>query len=125
MTPGAAVGALAQAVELKVTKVEQHTISSMYRAANELRNCELRVLANPSPSAPGSPPGVRSGDLRRNWTIFTSGSGESGSFGIESAMNYAGYLEHGTSRMAARPYVDKIQEAAMPKIREIFAEIGG
>jgi hypothetical protein len=40
-------------------------------------------------------------------------------------MNYAGYLEHGTSKMAARPYVEKIKEDAMPEVRRIFGEIGG
>ena len=46
-------------------------------------------------------------------------------FGIESGMGYAGYLEHGTRKMAARPFVDKIQQEAMAKIRAIFEEIGG
>jgi hypothetical protein len=38
---------------------------------------------------------------------------------------YAGYLEEGTSKMAARPFLQKIQDGAMPKIRSIFQEIGG
>lgn len=46
-------------------------------------------------------------------------------FGIEAGMGYAGYLEGGTSKMAARPFVQKIQEQAMPQIRSIFQEIGG
>ena len=89
------------------------------RASNALRNAALSVLANPSPSAPGSPPGVRSGNLRRNWNM------SGGAVCITSGMGYAGYLEHGTSKMAARPFVDKIQQTALPNIMAIFAEIGG
>lgn len=85
----------------------------------------LTVLANPSPSSPGSPPGVRSGNLRRNWNMYYSGGGGNGIFGIQSGMHYAGYLEHGTSKMAARPYVEKVKETALPEILEIFSEIGG
>jgi hypothetical protein len=44
---------------------------------------------------------------------------------ITSGMGYAGYLEHGTRKMAARPFVDKIQQTALPNVMAIFAEIGG
>jgi len=44
---------------------------------------------------------------------------------ITSGMGYAGYLEHGTRKMAARPYVEKIKQTALPNITAIFAEIGG
>lgn len=83
------------------------------------RNAALSVLANPSPSAPGSPPGVRSGHLKNNWHM------SGGAVCITSGMGYAGYLEHGTRKMAARPFVDKIQQTALPNVMAIFAEIGG
>lgn len=124
MTPGAAAGAVAQTVEREVQITRGKISARMMRAANELRNSALDVLANPSPSAPGSPPGVRSGDLRRNWTPFAYGLfGDAGTLGITSGMHYAGYLENGTYKMAARPFVDKIQEEAAPKIEAIFSSI--
>ena len=97
----------------------------MMQGANELRNAALTVLANPSPSAPGSPPGVRSGKLRTTWHILPSGGGGQGTMAIQSGMHYSGYLEHGTSKMAARPYVEKIKETAMPEILALFSELGG
>lgn len=121
MSPEAAAVAIVQVVKDQVADVKTQVTARLPRAANALRNSELKVLANPSPSAPGSPPGVRSGDLRRNWTMFYGGD----TFGIEAGMGYAGYLEGGTSKMAARPFVDKIQEQAMPDIQSIFQEIGG
>ena len=57
--------------------------------------------------------------------MYYSGGGGNGVFGIQSGMYYAGYLEHGTSKMAARPYVEKVKEAAMPEILALFSELGG
>ena len=121
MSPGAAAGAVPVAVQMEVENVRRQVDARLTRGSNALRTAALSVLAGASPSAPGSPPGVRSGNLRRNWTMFSGG----GSFGITSGMGYAGYLEYGTSKMAARPFVEKIKEEAMPQIMAIFGEIGG
>ncbi len=121
MALSAAAGAVQIAVEAEVERVKTEARSRMPRAANQLRNAELRILRGPSPSSPGSPPGVRSGNLRRNWTMFSSDE----VFGIQSGMGYSGYLEEGTRKMAARPYVEKVKTEAMPKIKAVFEEIGG
>ena len=118
-------GSVEAAVAVRVEEVKREIDARLPRGANALRNAELDVLNNPIPSSPGSPPGVRSSDLRRHWTPFTSGGGGNGQIGIMSGMGYAGYLENGTRKMAARPFVDKIKEAAMPEIESIFNEIGG
>ena len=125
MSPEAAAAAVQGEVKKRVDRTKQQVDSKMLQGANELRNAALTVLANPSPSAPGNPPGVRSGNLRRNWNMYRSGSGGNGVFGISSGMHYSGYLEHGTSKMAARPYVEKIKESAMPEIVALFSELGG
>ena len=114
MTPAEAAEAVKVQVQTDKERIEQQVIARYPRASNALRNA-----ANPSPSPPGSPPGVRSGNLRRNWNM--SGS----TVCITSGMGYAGYLEHGTRKMAARPYVEKIKQTALPNITAIFAEIGG
>ena len=112
MSPEAAAAAVQEEVKNRVEQTKRQVDAKMMQGANELRNAALTVLANPSPSAPGSPPGVRSGNLRRNWNMYSSGGGGNGIFGIQSGMHYSGYLEHGTSKMAARPYVEKIKETA-------------
>ncbi len=125
MTPAAGAVALGNLVSQRVDDIKQKAVAALPRAANALRNAEIEVLTNASPSAPGSPPGVRSGSLRGQWSMEYGGSAENGYFGITSHTNYAGYLENGTRKMAARPFLDPIQQAALPKITAIFEEIGG
>lgn len=103
MSPEAAAAAVQEEVKNRVEQTKRQVDAKMMQGANELRNAALTVLANPSPSAPGSPPGVRSGNLRRNWNMYSSGGGGNGIFGIQSGMHYSGYLEHGTSKMAESP----------------------
>ena len=121
MTPAAAAAALPGETAKKVEEVKQKISQRTPRAANVLRTHALAALSNPSPSAPGNPPGVRTGLLRASWSPFSG----SDIFGISSGAHYAGYLEYGTRKMAARPFVDRIVDRAMPKIHSIFAEIGG
>lgn len=124
MTPGAAAEQIEQEVLAEVRRVKSGVNMRLSRAANALRNGELTVLSgNPSPSPPGSPPGRVSGFLRIAWTTHHH-EGDAAMFGIVSAAPYSGYLEEGTSRMAARPYVDRIQQAALPEIHSIFEEVG-
>lgn len=125
MSPEAAAIAIQEEVKNTVRRTEGQVGARLVMGANELRNAALTVLANPSPSPPGSPPGVRSGHLRMKWRIRSYGSGGNGVMAIQSGVNYGGYLEHGTSKMAARPYVEKVKETALPEILEILSEIGG
>lgn len=125
MSPGEAAKALQEEIRVKKELVQNQMNARLPRGANALRNAELTVLSgNSSPSPPGSPPGRRSGFLRTAWTMYHL-AGQSGKFGIISGAHYAGYLEHGTSKMAARPFAQRIQQAALPEIISIFSEIGG
>lgn len=126
MSPGEAAGALRGVVARKRQEVQNQVNARMPRGANALRNAELKILSgNSSPAPAGSPPGRVTGILRSTWTPIVNGGGGSGVFGIKSGAHYAGYLEHGTRKMAARPFVDKIQAEALPEIIGIFSEIGG
>ncbi len=78
-------------------------------------------------SAPGESPARRTGNLRLHWngqvkSDNLSGGGVSVIAELESQEAYAGILENGTSRMAARPFVEKIKEEAMPEIQKIYSE---
>lgn len=123
MTPYEAAAVLHKEVQFRKEDTIRKRNSRLFRAANALRNAEIDVLrGNPSPSKPGQLPGTVTGTLMRSWNPYHTEGGETGIFGILSAAGYAGYLENGTRRMAARPFVDKIQEKALPKVMAIFAE---
>lgn len=125
MTPAEAAVRLQNTVKAKHQIVQSEMVTRLPRAANALRNAEIDVLSgNPSPAPPGSPPGTRTGHLYRDWTPHYSG-GASAVFGIKSFASYSGYLEHGTRKMAARPFVNRIQQRALPEIIRIFSEVGG
>jgi len=123
MSSGAGA-AVRVAVENIVREKKEKVVSNGMRAVNAIRNSELQVLSgNKSPSPPGSPPGRRSGYLRLAWTGNVRGNGDGIIVEFESQAHYAGYLERGTSKMAARPFVDKITEGAVPEILSIFSSI--
>lgn len=99
-----------------------------------LRKTELEILAGTRngvkykslpnrSSAPGEAPAAQSGKLQQEWDDITErqGNGHTSivTSRITSTTPYAGYLEEGTERMAARPFVDKILEKAEPEILEI------
>ena len=122
MMLGEAPAAIRKEVEGLVREVDHKVMRKAVRVSNALRNSEIEVLTNPSPSSPGNPPGMRSGNLRRNWNYGVEGkSGLVIAFG-ESKSEYAAYLPDGTSRMAERPFVDAILEDVEPEVESIFAD---
>ncbi len=64
------------------------------------------------PGPPGGKPGVRTGTLRRSITWKPGADAESPFVDIGSNVLYAPYVEHGTSRMEARPFLRPALEAA-------------
>lgn len=78
-------------------------------------------------SAPGEPPARRTGNLRLHWNGQVKKSASSGSgveiiAELESNEEYAVSLENGTSKMAPRPFAEKIKEEAAPEIQKIYSE---
>jgi len=129
-------------VDKIVGKITLQAKSRAFRAANTLKNSALEVLRGQrsgriyrapfskrkyTASAPGEPPAVRSGDLRRSWRPMTGSEGAGDTLTIKPAIvtnvEYAPYLEHGTKKgMAPRPFEERIIQNAMPKVTKIFSE---
>lgn len=125
-------------VERKVTAIGKEMKSRAVRGSRALKSAETRVLRGQksgrvykksykkthyTASTPGEVPAVRSGTLWRSFNPVgkTTGGGPlSVEISIESNLHYAGYLEHGTSKMAARPYVEKIKQEALSEVTSIF-----
>ena len=140
---GGAGSVIRATVKGQVEKINRKVVSRGVRAVNAIRNAELEVLkgqrggriyrkphtkrATYTASAPGEPPARRTGNLRMHWNGQVKSEGSSGGgvsiiAELESQESYAGYLENGTSKMAARPFVEKIKEKAAPEIQRIYSE---
>lgn len=140
--PGRTGAAIQEKIERKVESVNRQAVSRGTQAVNALRNAELEVLkgqrsgrvyrkphskASYTALAPGEPPARRTGNLRLHWNgkvikERTSGGGLNITAELESQEPYAGILEHGSRRMAPRPFVEKIKEKAMPEIKKIYGK---
>ena len=139
---GSAGSAIRETVKDQVTNINRKVVSRGVRAVNAIRNAELEVLkgqrsgrvyrkphskATYTASAPGEPPARRTGNLRMHWngqvkSENSSGGGVAIIAELESQEPYAGILENGSSKMAARPFTEKIKEKAMPEIQRIYGE---
>ena len=139
---GSAGSAIRATVKDQVTNINRKVVSRGVRAVNAIRNAELEVLkgqrsgrvyrkphskATYTASAPGEPPARRTGNLRMHWngqvkSENSSGGGVAIIAELESQEPYAGILENGSSKMAARPFTEKIKEKAMPEIQTIYGE---
>lgn len=122
--------------------VEQQVKSRCVRASNILKERADDILSNKrgrsgriyrkphtkhatyQASAPGEPPALRTGDLRRSWKPLPYSQMKAGENmftpGIRTDVKYAPALQHGTPKVAARPFEDEIKQAAWPEIKAIF-----
>ncbi len=140
---GSAGNVIRATVKGMVAGINRKVVSRGVRAVNAMRNAELEVLkgqrsgrtyrkphrkATYKASAPGEAPARRTGNLRMHWNGQVKNEGSTSGGGVkiiaelESQEKYAGYLESGTRKMAARPFVDKIKEKAIPEIEKIYKE---
>lgn len=139
---GSAGSAIRATVKDQVTNINRKVVSRGVRAVNAIRNAELEVLkgqrsgrtyrkpyskATYTASAPGEPPARRTGNLRMHWNgqVKSENAAQGGVAIIaelESQETYAGYLDEGTRKMAARPFSEKIKEEATPEIKRIYNE---
>ena len=122
------------AVKEIVQGINAAAISRADRGLNIMRNAALIVLGQDGSgrtyrnghvaSAPGQPPAPDKGNLRRNWQRRRYITGKVRiTLEIKSRMFYAGFLEHGTRRMAARPYHDRIKQKALPEIQALYSNL--
>ncbi len=92
----------------------------------------LRARGYHRASAPGQPPAVNTGRLRSSFSVSGRGGEDQISYidednnGIRltfgSRVSYAGALEHGTNRVAARPYLEPAVETMKERVAGIMAK---
>ena len=136
MTPAQGAEYLRVEVKQIVGEINHEACSRATRAVNILQNKAFEVLGkdghgrqygNKVASAPGEPPAAQTGNLRRNWRkqviIEPHLGGVKITCRIKSDMPYSEYLEKGTSRMAPRPYKERIRVSARPEINTIYSDL--
>lgn len=77
-------------------------------------------MSTSSPSAPGSPPGVDTGNLKGSIKV---GEVTADHAILEANADYAGYLEFGTRRMAARPFMRPAVLDHMDETQEVMTRV--
>lgn len=95
------------------------------RCGSELRNHVVRKVSQgktrtQGPSAPGEPPHIDEGNLRKNifWWIDKP---RPLSVAVGTTIDYGLHLEQGTRHMAARPYLRPSLDEMKPKLLKILA----
>lgn len=110
----------------------RYKVPGTYRRQRDKTDGKMKNGRYYTASAPGEPPAVRTGTFRNSWQVSQTAVREMfGSYiaRIESDARtdngkylLGEILEDGTSKMAPRPYQDKVLEHAEPKIVRIFSE---
>ena len=80
-----------------------------------------RTYGKHTASVAGNPPNSDTGFLASN--IFMVLDTDKFGGAVESRADYSGFLEFGTSKMGARPYLQPALEENRPKIRRMFARL--
>lgn len=87
-------------------------LHDLSRRAIRVESAAKRIASNASPSSPGQGPGVITGRLRASIT-WRPGSDDISPFvDVGTAVHYAPFLELGTRKMAARPFLRPALEFA-------------
>ena len=87
-------------------------MNDLVRRAIRVEAAAKRIASERSPSPPGHGPGVVTGRLRGSITYRLGVDSVSPYVDIGTAVEYAPYLELGTRRMAARPFLRPALQAA-------------
>ena len=136
MTPAQGAEYLRVEIRQIVGEINHEALSRATRAVNILQNKAFQVLGKNGnarqygshrASAPGEPPAPNTGNLRRNWRklVLTEQhlNGLRITCRIKSDMPYSEYLEKGTSKMAPRPYKERIRVGAHPEISALYGSL--
>lgn len=109
-------------VQAELDKVKSQLPERTVRVSNELRNSVFHVMSGGGVSAPGEPPGVRTGNYRDSFVASTENGEMTFTAKVTSDCLYGPFLENGTSKMAPRPHCDRIAEDALPQAIAIYSE---
>lgn len=102
----------------KLISVEGTTVlyTTIKHGKNAGKQRQSGRIYNTNPSKPGDPPHKQTGHLRRS--VAAEVEGVVGRVGTN--LNYGRWLEFGTARMAARPWLRRAFNEVIPQIRALM-----
>ena len=125
-------------IDEAIKKIADHAEERMLEAVDEVRNATLETLSGSrsgriykvpgtgvyyTASAPGEPPAVQLGDLRKSVKGGIEKEGKTVIGFVGSELPKASMLEMGTSKMLPRPWLRPSFEKSSDKIKEIFTKV--
>ena len=113
-------GAYRTAIERIVASSVQDTMNTA-KTSIQQHQSKGRTYGNHTASVAGNPPNSDTGFLASN--IFMVLDTDELGGAVESRADYSGFLEFGTSKMGARPYLQPALDENRPKIRRKFARL--
>lgn len=100
----------------------QHTLNVPNTGVRVRLKSGRRVTRYPDPSKPGEPPRKRTGWLQRNVVYRIDEKNLTSLVGINENAPYGLYLELGTTRMEARPWLFSTAQKCLPRMRDIITQ---
>lgn len=123
------VGALERLIETHTKRVERAATTSLNRTASALGGPRRRKRDNPRPDGLPGPPLKRTGTLQRELTsdVARTRSEVFGRVGYRrgTPAQYAQWLETGTRRMPAYPFLRPALDANASRLRFELRQLGG
>ena len=125
-------------IDEAIKKIADHAEERMLEAVDEVRNATLETLSGSrsgriykvpgtgvyyTASAPGEPPAVQLGDLRKSVKGGIEKEGKDVIGFVGSELPKASMLEMGTSKMLPRPWLRPSFEKSVDKVKSIFVRI--
>ena len=111
-------GAYRTAIERIVASGVQDTMNTA-KTSIQQHQSKGRTYGKHTASIAGNPPNSDTGFLANNIFMVLDADKLGGS--VESRADYSGFLEFGTSKMGARPFLQPALEENRPRIRRKFA----
>lgn len=114
-------GELTTAQVTRLLAKENARVAKSALRGKNVKMRSLRALGVHRASAPGQPPAVDTGHLRRSIQVDVSRLREANPRARAGTnVKYAAGLEYGMRRVAKRPYMRPAARKARPKIRDLF-----
>lgn len=110
-----------EAIKRVVAYYHTHLLDAMNTSAGPSRvkvNGKSRTVYT-TPSKPGEPPHKRTGFLQKSTVFDLDQKNQSARVGILKNAKYGAFLELGTKRMKARPFLLATLNAILPALRRI------